>query len=110
MFTQRNLSFGTTQFSLGTFRRRNLCVAVNFTTYKLSEGGWVVSYSYSAYDRVCSCVNDSYIVGGGFRHIYFFPSGVTAIPVGSLNPSGSPTYTIAVTVFVALSITDILSA
>ena len=27
MFTQRNLSFGTTQFSLRTFRRRNLCLA-----------------------------------------------------------------------------------
>ena len=46
MFTQRSFSFGTIQFSF-----------LDITTYKLSEGNGLGSYSYISCNLVCGRVN-----------------------------------------------------
>jgi len=94
MFTHRSFSFGTIQFSL-----------LNITTYKLPKGNGTGSYIYISCNFVCGRVN----------HRDSAWSGVTAtvhyIYIRSIwgdcnSQSKIPINTVAVTLFVDLSISE----
>ena len=55
MFTQRSFSFGTTQFGLGTFRRRNLfLVAMRIRIWYFCCISWSANYRNIAVTIICN--------------------------------------------------------
>ena len=55
MFTQRSLRFGTAQFSLETFRRRNLClVAMRIRIWYFCCISWSANYRNIAVTIICN--------------------------------------------------------